>query len=500
MTKIKGNFNKAQQALIDKHNWIIDSERAISSSKVQERGDYVTHLSNCLVSITPVKHEEPIQLFGLKHKVLTSNKISVYETLVHKENKADIKKGNLLLEVIISDEELAQALMDDGSRPRVATISHVEGQPIDISNVLPMQNSVSQMQDKLENNVRQSAIYFEESLDKLKDELQKTRPSKKALESIIVGLSSHSHNIKDSATYNISVLAEHLTKDINTIDFELMTTAQKLMFYKNSENLNLLDYKGIEKNDPFPISFIKGHFDERERRDYVSLLTHVNQQLKNDDIEKTIKKYKPSEGMKPEKGEITDATITFKQTYGQVELAHINNIAEKAFYMTISNAKIYNRSRYSIGEGKEFIRIYFDTNDLIRLMRGSEHSSVQGTILRYAGQSVPTVKLQDYVEDKINLKDDFKGNNLALLAVTKQIVDILKAGSFKKSTKDELLALIQTAEKVNDKTAKDIIKQGFETQSKVVDLFQNEMEQRISKTLQGLPNHVVKESLKLLKK
>lgn len=499
MMKIKGNFNDYQQTLIDKHNWIIDSKKSIETSKVKDLGDYVSHLSNCLVSITPIKNKEPIQLFGLKHKVLTCNKISIYETLIHKQNKSDIKKGNLLLEVIVSDEELAHALMGD-SQPRVATITQIENHKLDISNVQSMENSVSLLQKQLVNDVNKAARFFEEALFNLKNELEKGRPSKKALESIIVGLQSHSHNMKANASYSVSELAENLVKDVNSINFELLTTAQKLMFYENSETIDLLGNLEKTQLENFPISYIKGHFNGKERTDYVELMKVVNKTLKSDYIDNIIQNYKPTDSLKAERGELTDASISFKESWGQIKLAHTNNISDKAFFMTISNAKIYNRARNSIGEGKEFLRIYFDTNDLIRLVRGSENSFVQGTIYRYAGQSVPTVKLQEYVEDKINLKQDFSANNLNLLAVTKQIVDILKEGSFKKATKEQLFDLIKTAEKINKKTAEDIIEQGFDSQEKVVDVFQNKLEEQISTTLKGIPNHIIKDTLKIVKK
>ena len=86
--------------VVEINNWAFDEVKKINSLDVNDKDGYLSHLSNCIITINPVQFEKPTTLYSAVQKTLTANKILVREALVNKHDRKDIKAGKVLCEVL----------------------------------------------------------------------------------------------------------------------------------------------------------------------------------------------------------------------------------------------------------------------------------------------------------------------------------------------------------------------------------------------------------------
>ncbi len=499
--KINGEFkNRTTQSIIDKHNWSVDERAKINSKEIKVHEDNrVSHLSNCLVTISPVQEKEPFQLFGSLRKSIVANKISIYEALTNPHVIGDVKKGRLIAEALVSDEVLSRALIEQGSGTLPCTISQLDGTINDITEVLPLGNSVDRNTKNAKESGEKTIKMIADSLQILSQELSKARPAKKVTESAIRTIQSAIYNLSANSEYQIETLIDNLKSDINSFRFEMENTIQKLNFYKNVQNINLLDYENAYNYDEsFLAWYAKGGFNSMEQMTLVQVLEALYKKENNPQLKKLIDN--KSQRSTRETGDITDGSIEFNTVYGDTSLSDEENLSGRSLEMRLGMATAEEDYKVRFSKYRELFRVSFSISDLVRLMRGTGDQFVCGRINRFANQSVPYVKLQKFINDEININHkDTKENNQAY-ALFSEIKNIFESASIKKADKEKALDLIQ---RLSDTVHKQHHKQMEKVQNdqhSVSSIFENRLKIELEETLKNLPAPVAKKALLLLKK
>lgn len=494
------NLPRHEQKVVDLNNWAFDCVKKIKSDEVKENGDYLSHLSNCVVSIVPVKNDEAIYLFGEKQKSLTFNKVTIAEALVHKTNPSDIKKGKTLVEYFVSDEALSLAMIHQGGDCQTITFSQLENEMLDLSDIEPITNSVDLGEDNLNSGLKKQQGYMQEALEKLQDELEKARPSQKNLKAIFVTLNSAANNIQGNAKYTTETLAENLTKDINSVDFKIQKTLERLTHYIDAEKVNLLeDHSDSYAEQSYLKWLIGGGMDSMEKQTFQSIIKRIQEVKPSPLLEKAISDYSASLKTKSRPlREATDGALSFSTVMGQTRLAHDENIQDKSIEMRLSTCAVSvdYRVRYNIN--KEILRIAFSPNDLLMLLRSHKDSFILGTMTRFCNQGVPLVYLQESTMESIDLDVQMKGLNDKLKAMCKELQKLTDK-SMKKADKVLAKELVENIEAEIFKTSKRIQEKGLDTQLQVKGVFEEKLRGKIEKHIKGLPNHYKEDIVKLLK-
>lgn len=491
---------RAEQQIVDKNNWAIEQKQRLKSKEIIENGDYISHLSNCVVSVVPVKSDEAVYLYGSKQKLLTFNKVTISEALVHKENKNDIKKGRSLVEFYVTDENLSLAMINQGGNTCPITFSQLEGESLDLSDIEPVTNSVDLNEMNLEKGIQKQSDYIKEALDGLLSELDKAKPSKKVVNALFVTLSSAANNINENAIYDIHLLSENLTKDINSVNFELQSTIDRLVHYSNSTMVDLLeDMSKDYSTESYLKWFMMGGFQGLEKSLYISILSRLNEKNPNPKVTEYIQSYK-NERNQPKRpiGEVYQGALSFNNVMGRTMLAHDENAQERVLELRLQKSYVQKDNRIRYNTTKELLRIAFSPNDLLMLLRGREDSFIMGTMTRYAGEGIELVKLQEYVTETIKLKSSMKGLNNQLQALVEKLHEMFNK-PMKKAEKEQAKTLIAEIEKELEKSSSIIFDQALGNQDKLQKIFEDRLREKIKSSLKGLPNHHTEDVMKLLK-
>lgn len=499
--KINGEFkNNKTQSIIDKHNWSVAEREKISSKEVKEHDDNrVSHLSNCLVTVSPIQEKEPFQLFGSLRKSIVANKISIYEALTNPSVIGDVKKGRLIAEAFVSDEVLSRALIEQGSSTLPCTISQLDGTINDITDILPLGNSVDRSTKNANQSGEKTLDMIGKSLNVLSEELSKSRPAKKATEAAIRTIQSAIYNLSANSEYQIETLIENLKSDVNSFRFEMENTIQKLNFYKNVESINLLDYGNTCNYDESFLSwYAKGGFNSMEQMTLVQVLKALHEKENNPKLQKLIEN--KSHRSTRETGDITDGSIEFNTVYGDTSLSDEENLSGRSLEMRIGMATAEEDYKVRFNKYRELFRVSFSITDLVRLMRGTGEQFVSARITRFANQSVPYVKLQKFVKDEVNINHKDTKENNQTYSIFADLKEIFESGSIKKADKEKGIMLIN---QLNDAVVKQHQKQMDKVkvdQTSVSNIFEDKLRTELEETLKTLPAPVAKKALLLLKK
>lgn len=499
--KINGEFNNRKtQAIVDKYNWEQDEIARISSDKIIENEDgTVSHLSNCVVTIKPVQEKTPFQLFGSLRKSIVANKISVYEAKVTRNMIGGVKKGRLIAEALISDEALSRALIEQGCGVLPCTISQLDGNVLDLSEVLPVGNSVERNSKFTAKNTQKSIDLIAEALEKLMEETNKARPSKKATQDAIRSLSAHIYNLSANSEYNIETLIENLKSDSNSFRFEMESTIEKLNFYRNVEEIKMLDYtENYQYDESYLYWYAKGRFNSMERMTLGEVLTFLYKQTNNPKVQKMIDKN--SETSSRETGDITDGSIEFSTVYGDTSFADEENLSGRSLEMRIGLATAEESYKIRYSKYRELFRISFSSSDLVRLMRGTGDQFVNATITRFAKCSVPFVKLQKFVQEEINLNHKNAPAKQDVEKLFKELKNLFEDTKMKKADKDKARDIITQLSKKVQQQANEQFTQGQEDQERVATLFEERLKKDIEAAMSSLPAPVAKKALLMLNK
>lgn len=488
-----------EQRIVDTNNWAFDQTKKISSLDVQENDGYLSHLSNCVVSVVPVQSDEAVFLFGQKNRTLTFNRVNISEALVNKNDSSDIKKGRTLVEYYVTDQDLSLALINQGGNASTITMSNIEGFELDLEDIRPIINSVNLGDDDLKGGIQKQGQLIKTTLAGINAELDKAKPSKKNVKPLTRTLKSAIYNLVSNAEYSTKTLSENLTVDVNNLDFEIKTTINRLSHYQSSLTVNLLENK---EADYIPDSYLKwvieGRFNELDKQSFYSLLERLNEKRPNEKLQSMIKDYKDNNKFKRrELRDATDCVLSFNTVMGRGQLAHESNSSDKTVEMRLSTASVAIDHKVRIHSNNEFLRIAFSPNDLLMLIRSDKDSFILGTMTRYANESVELVKLQTYIEEKINAEANFSGINNNLYGLAEAIEVILEA-PMKKAEKLKAREIIVAITEELTNVMKETEDVGSKVQEEIIDIFKNKLQQKVSVSMKSLPDSYSKKIVKML--
>ena len=385
---------------VAKNNFYFDQVSALKTDKVFDDGKYLSHLSNCILSIEPIQLDDPIYLFGSKSKVLTTNKVSIFKSNIDKSLICSVNnsvKGDLLAEFFISDEELSLALINHNSESFHTTITNLYGKNINTNSVLKTISSLEKRESELYSYSDDYRDQIRNSIAIVKTELLKKQVSKKKVKDACVRLNSCIDNIFSLGNYSLSVLESDLVKDINSFFFEFESTISKLMTYKNNSILSLDNSSVDDDDDNYLVSYLNGLFNTKEKHVLSNVCKSIIPFIEKDKIngvENFITKLLNTK--QREIAPLSNGTISM-HTF----LSNSRESSCKKIEMRLGVASINNSCDY-LSTAKEFMRISFSINDLLLLLRSSKDSIVFGTIEQFAGQTIPFVKIKNTELDAFN--------------------------------------------------------------------------------------------------
>lgn len=496
--KIKGEFDRKTQSIVDKNNWQFDQIAQIESSDIIKHDDgTVSHLSNCLVSISPVQEKTPFYLFGSVNKSIIANKISIHEAVVNPSVVGDVKKGKLIAEALISDEVLSLALIQQGSETFPCTLSNLGGNVIDINDVIPLDNSVKRSENDTTKTLAKHLGYFEEKMDILKEELTKQKPSKKVTESAIRSMDSHLYNIFNNRDFSSKNLISNLKNDVNSFYFEMDSTISKLDFYRNVESIKLLDYDSPYNHDESYLYWLaKGGFNSLEKMTLNNIFKNIHEKTGNEEALKSI----TGEESKRATGDLMDGCIEFNTIFGDTQLTDEFNASGQSLEMRIGMATVSESYRVRFEKYRELFRISFSISDLVRLVRGTGEQVINARIVRYANCQVPFVKLQKFLQEDLAIDHEQKTDMSSNSAMINELSVLFGSKSMKKADKEKAIQIMEALrENVIKQSQKEIEKTGIE-QSQIANFFEDKLKKELEVRLKGLPPTVAKKALLLLKR
>lgn len=509
MFKINKKYGDERDTIVNKNNMIFDQIKKIKSKDITDDGKHLMHLSNCAISVEPYQTEEPIYLFGSKQKSIMINKVSVYEALISKDQCKNISKGKPLLEFLISDEMLSTSLIDHNSKTYPISFINIDGNELNVKDIQKDKTSIESVQLELEEHFLCIKEDIESLIISLKEELKKNKVSKKKTNDILSSIQNCIFRLMNDSSYSMHELTDALGKDVNSVLFEINSTIDKLMHYKEPDVLLLGDSQSINK-DSFLYAYTKGFFNEKEKSIFRDILkdleTHVSGELALK-LKEMISSNDPN--IKPLKRKadiINHGTISFMKVANTRELANSKNVSGFALEMRIGVAAQRSKNCFSneLTMLKEIMRISFSLNDLMLLVRAKKDSFVLGTISRYAGQSIPLVKIQESILEKENIFSEKVINTIddPTIELKKSVTSlnsVLDTDKILKANKNDALSIIHKIEDNLDSIFDDLIGYTFNEQEKINKVFKTDLKDKIENNLKGLPLNVIDKSLIVLK-
>lgn len=497
MIRINGTSkNRKEQSIIDSNNFVFDESKKINSKEVISENGHLKHLSNCLITLTPIISEEPFQLFGSKTKSLVANKLVITEALYNEKDHNDIKAGNTILEMLISDETLSKSILQSNSEDTNVTYSNIGGVNVDISDIEKLTNSIDDSEEDLEKDLFKLKGFFIEAKATLYLELDKARPSKKAIESVLISLSSSVGNLKENAEHSVSSLSNNLSKDINSVKMEIFSTIEKLNFYNKAESLKL------EYIDDFSESLLywiaNGGFKGLDLTTYIQVLKQIknpNENLRDqiDDLETKRDKQK--------KGEfnIAHGSFAIMQIRGDIPLCNEVGNRGEIIELRFSNGYVRQGYKTRVMSDNEFLRVSISLNDILYLLRGTKNTDfVLGTIGRYARQSVPLVRIKELEEVKVIQDNNFKTSDSHIKVQLNKVKTML-TGSLKKSERLAAKEELEILEAMFHKLKEELSVKGIKAQHELTEQFKTKLETSLKNEFATLPNNLLQKSLTILK-
>lgn len=490
------------KTLIEGTNEHLKSLARICSSEVKETVDgKLKHLSNCVVKVQPVQSEEPFYLYGNKHKTLITNKLIIKEALYDKET-FEISEGDTIYEGLISDEQLLNSLMLDTGNTNPMTTTQVGCFKLGKPTKSLYKKTLDSAKDNLIEDFEFNKESFYQGVDLLKEEMKKARPSSKNIGRAKISISSSIHKLHIDLTEHLKELAESMKKDSNSLKTEIVSTLEKLAFYKGA-SLILEDKRDIALKDDLVTWLFKG-FDEEKNKTLIEFFNQAIKSNKNEDNKlHDIKQILAHLNKIEEIGStnLYQAGLDITRTMGSQPLVNSTNIQQSFFSLKISLAK--HRSSYdnnfSYMASSEFLRIAIPYNDLIFLLRGTKDTDyVVGTIFRFFNNGVPCVNIKQSAAAKVGSKYKLKDADPAISSKYDKICQMLEQ-KMDKENKVKIISEIDELESLFDRVHEKIILNGVNSQEELHDIVLNEIQESIQKEYQSLPRSLIDKSIKLLK-
>ena len=484
--------------VVEKNNWVFDEVKKINSLEVTEKDGYLSHLSNCIITINPVQFEEPTTLYSAVQKTLTTNKILVREALVNKNDRKDIKAGKVLCEVLISDEELSRAFIEQGGDCvpiSTITLNNKHYPILEQDN----NNSLERAKALAEEDVDKHSNYLLEALDNFEKELKKSKPSKKKVKTIATSMKAHSQNLKADIKDSIDVLVEDLNKDINSVKHEVMSTIQKLSFYKDAPVLTL-GYKEENNETDYLNWYVNGGFTKEEKQERYTIFKSISERSNNSKLRDYVQTLKNglesrNRNLKLENGALAINTLRSREV-----LSDGKNTSNRVIEMRLGLSQSFESHKVEHRLQREYMRIHFSSHDLMLLLRASKDEDfIFGTIKQFTGQTVPFIKLQNFVHEEKDIAAKFKGQTDKLEKLVLLLADKLENGTFKKADKENILSLMSTIENVLEETARSLLDSAAKSREEVADVFEDKLKTALQSKLESLPKDLSQKALTILR-
>jgi hypothetical protein len=482
-------------------NFIEDTRNNLVNSMTVETESSTSHLSNCLIKVSPMQLNDPTKLFGGKIKSLVINKISVHQAIVNKENPEEYTAGNVLFEALMSDESLSLAIFETNSKIAPCTFTNLMG------DTLMSVNDGEQQKNSLERITESSTStddYFEKCINELielvKSSTAKASVSKKVAEKINSDIDTLTHNSIFNLSYNVERLVEELDKDMGSIKVELSSTVNKIARYYSDSNF--LELPAPSKSEEFNILrwILNGEFKTSERIILAKLIEAIKSS--NNNIDKDILKSLDSwysdftnenRIENYESSYESNGCLEISKVSGEPQLFGTYSSNGRFVEMRFASAQMRSRrGNNSLGKINTICHLALTYEDLLVLLRGNANADfIPCTMTRFAGVQVPFKTISVSKEEQFidNAKKDYKQASSELINLKFKIKELLTNPPInKKSEKEALNNLVELY--VTEFRANLLKLQGFHSKDceEVVEHYKEKIQTSIIELSKSLPN------------
>jgi len=494
----KGNSIEDQK-IINIHNNIEEQRRLLQSSEVTDNNGKLSHISNCLITLTPITSDVPFQMFGSKTQSLSANKLLVREALYDQNDTKKITAGKVILEALISDEMLSAAMIGSDSDSVPITFINIGGQEIKNNEIEKNQSSLETAEDVMHKNFMDYTDAFKETTEELKLQLSKTRPSKPQMSRAMLSLQHTINHVTNEHSYNMEELEQALTRDTNSVKGELYSTIEKINFYKKSEQLRLTNEKNTELSSNILFWTANRSFAQFDKERYINILKNSK------DTPTDFIKLIANLTIEPKRGKflVSNGSLSINTTYGGGELCQENNISGKNTEFRFSNGYKKEGLNNTYTCENEFLRLSISCNDILFLLRGTVSSDfIIGTITRHSRLFIPLVKINHRTENnKSKTFEKSPDHNGKVNHLFKQIEFMLSSDTItKKQDREKAIIKLNTLEHEFLQFIEKSKDFSLAEQKLLAEDFNQELANSLQKTFSTLPQHIIDKTIKLINK
>ena len=399
---------------------------------------------------------------------------------------------------LISDEELSRAFIEQGGDCVPTTIITLNNKHYPILEQ-ENNNSLERAKALAEDDVDKHSNHLLEALDKIELELKKSKPSKKNVKAIVTSMKAHSKNLKSDIKDSIDVLIEDLNKDINSVKYEVMSTIQKLSFYKDAPVLSLGHKKENNETD-YLNWYVNGGFTKEEKQERYKIFKSISERSNNSKLKDYVQILKNGVEARNRNIKLENGALAINTLRSREILSDGKNTSNRIIEMRLGLSQSFESHKIEHRFHREYIRIHFSSHDLMLLLRASNNDDfIFGTIKQFTGQTVPFIKLQNFTQEEKHIDTKFKGQTDKLEKLVLLLADKLENGTFKKTDKENILSLMSTIENVLEETAQSLLDSAVESRNEVSDLFEDKLKISLQSKLESLPKDLTQKVLTILR-
>jgi hypothetical protein len=508
------NLNPSLLKTANLYNFIDNQKKTFVNSLRKEDGDYIQEPSTCLIKIEPVKSEEAITLYGSNVKSLIVNKITVRLAMVNKNNPDDYKEGDLILETLMTDEDLSEAIFNSNAQSYPCTNTKIMDESIAFENNSYIKKPVDIIDDSAERHEKSSFDRLDETSELIKSSLLKSKIPKKITEEILKNLNFLKYTSADNYSYSVNLLAEKFEGTLASTRVEVSSTIEKMLkYYSDSDNLVLENKK--EYSDFNLLSWLmSGSYSESERRELYTIFSNISlndilSSDKSDELYKSIKMLKDDFSNE----HILSKSNSFNKRNGYFEVSKIqgttdifgslrtqNHFVELRFGNSYTTNKTYGNKIFSCSN---LLTLQISFENLLVLLRGNVNKDyIPCSISRLAGLPVPKIPISLLNNETEKLFSDvsieYKSHSVKINYIYSEIEILLNNGISNKSHKSKLSELFDEYSKEFKLLSLKLKTLHKNDQKKVFDIYDKKLKKSLEKSIKLLSEQDKNKIIKLL--
>lgn len=495
LTTNKEAFN----AIVEKFNNIESFSEKFVKSFEKETPDGYSNLSCCLIKIEPIKLNSSTKIFGSKFKSSVSNKLTLCQAIISKEDPSKFVAGDILFETLISDEALSLCMFNSNAKEYPCTFINVLGDqlssPENDPNLIINPIDIVFDNEALKNFSKSKFEKYSKSqnlsdLDVFCSKLLTGSVSKKELSEAQFILQNLTTNTPANFAHIVDSFSSSLDKDMVSFKVELSSMLEKInKFYSSSDTLllekNINNEKfnylrwllngGYTTNERLSLAKViiemTSDFDDEHKKDYSYYLNSFSNELI---LEEQSLAFESNGSIGLKKTSSTGLNIFGSQNKE-------TSVIEIDFH---SACLTPFRDSHQLNPLSKIATVSMSFNNLLVLLRGNSTSEfIPCSVTDFGGKNVTFKKI--HIDEKKETSEKVKANYvkefLPVIEAHKHIENFLKGNVTTKAQRLELHTLIKEYISVYDSILSDFKSINDLELNKTVNSFKNELKNNFEK-------------------